>query len=137
MSVLVMFPFEAPMTGFLVPDPVFGENYDLNVQVTTGHSRNGELFAYKRTPTYITQKFEFHNVPETSVYKKDGTIKSNGVDSIKDIWKQAAGRYVLIIDHKGKKWKAMIINNLNLVCEGRNGCGNIYTFTLEFEGEPA
>lgn len=55
-------PYGAYVNGMRLPEPIFGDSLDINLQTQLRHSRNGDVYMYKRTPTYQTMKLSFENI---------------------------------------------------------------------------
>lgn len=123
MSAYFFYPFAAPTIGITLPNPEFGNTSTTDIQVSVRHSRNGDRYAYRRTPSYETLKLDFKG------------IKESLVADIKFFFKMSAASEVKFIDHKGTKWKGIITSNCELVNDGRDGCGDIFNMSVTFEGE--
>jgi hypothetical protein len=128
-KVIFLFPFEGPTTSIKLPQPSFGNGHNVNYQIQTGHSRSGNLFSYKRTPTYQTHKLTFDKVREASI---------NGFSSkqqILDFLQTCAGQRVRYLDHQNQNWWCVITTPaVDFTNQGKDQNGDLFGFSLEFEG---
>lgn len=112
-----------PIAMVRLKNPEWTNSHTVNRQQIVQHSRNGEVFAFKRTPVYEYFKMEFKRVSETMF------------NDLITFLKASAGNYITMFDHKGVQWRCLILTDpVDLVNDARNGCSDQYTVTLEFEG---
>jgi hypothetical protein len=133
MSVQFLAPAAAPLESIKLKKPIFGDQHIVTMQVTVRHSRNGERYAYKRTPTYQTLRMEFHNIPLSN------RSTCSSVDTIKTFFEKYAATDVLFVltqNSRVTRWKGIIINDLEFTNEGKDGCSDLYSLNIEFEGAP-
>ncbi len=125
-----LFPFEGPTTSIALRQPIFGDVNPNNYQIIVGHSRNGDLFSYKRTPTYQSMKLTFEKMREAPIQG------FSGLEQIKTFLAAAAARKVRYIDHKQVNWSGVIISpTVEFTNQGRDSQGDQFGFSIEFEGQ--
>lgn len=128
-KVYFLFPATGPTTSMILRQPVFADSLGLNTQVQVSHSRNGDVYAYKRTPSYQTLKLTFEKMRQTAMQGFSGRA-----EIIAFLNASAAGK-VLYIDHLGRHWTGIITTpNVEFVNQGADDNGELFGFTLEFEG---
>lgn len=123
MSVRLYYPYGGPTIGLTLSNPVFGNIEDLNIQVITKHSRNGDLYSFNRIPTYQILKFEFDK------------IKHSELETIKSFLRLSAAEYIRLIDHTSRAWKGIIITPTPIFTNhSRSLCTDLYNLSFDFEG---
>lgn len=128
MSVKFYHPYGGPTLGISLRNPTFGNTDKTNLQVDVKHSRNGDIYAYRRTPSYRSFKLDFENIVDAN------TNSFSTLDQVRAFLKQAAADFVLYIDKSGTQRKIIILTSEpELTCTGKNGCGDLYSMSLEVE----
>lgn len=127
-----LFPFEGPNTSIALRQPLFGNVHTTNLQVQLRHTRSGTAYAYKRTPTYQTFKLVFEKM-------REGPLQGfSGKEQIKTFLITSAAAKVLYIDHEGLKWSGLITNpTVDFTNQGKDDYGDLFGFSLDFEGQSA
>lgn len=129
-KVYLFYPLEGPATSIVLHQPIFGDTNVVNLQTQVKHSRNGDVYAYKRTPTYQSLKLTFEKMREAPLQG------FSGKEQIKTFLELSAAKHIKYIDHAGRGWSGIIISpTVEYVNQGRDAFGDLFGFTLEFEGK--
>lgn len=125
-----LFPFEGPYTSIALRQPLFGDVNVVNLQTQVRHTRNGTVYAYKRTPTYRSLKLAFEKMRQNPLQGFSGR------EEILNFLALSAAKKILYIDHQGIKWSGLITNpTVEFTNDGKDNYGDLFAFTLEFEGQ--
>ncbi len=128
-KVYFLYPITGPTTSIALRRPVFGDANVINLQTIVRHSRNGDIYAYKRTPTYQTLKLTFERMRESPLQGFAGK------EQIKMFLALSAGKRVKYIDHLNRNWGGIIITPVvDFTNQGHDSQGDQFGFSLDFEG---
>jgi hypothetical protein len=112
-----------------LPHPLCPDTEKLILQTQVRHSRNGDRYQYKRTPTYRILSLDFENIKQTDL------------ESLEAFFELAAGEDLVYIDHYQQNWIGTIITDpieFKALCKFLPDCPGgrteLYGFSLEFEG---
>lgn len=128
-KVYLVYPFEGPTTSIVLRQPIFGDSNAVNLQTQVIHTRSGDVFAYKRTPTYQTLKLTFEKMRYSPLQG------FSGKEQIKTFLALSAAKKIRYIDHNHVNWSGLIITPvIEYTNQGRDNYGDLFGFSLEFEG---
>ena len=128
-KVFFLWPILSPLVAIPLPFPQCPDKDRIVIQTISRHSRSGDRYAYKRTPSYEIFTMDFEN------------IYFSQLDSLKEFFEETAGDTVKYIDQHGRKWVGIILTDpieFTSMCKFLTcptGRVELYSFSLEFEGE--
>lgn len=128
-GVYFAYPANAPKQQVNMPRPQYGNVHSVILQTVQKRSRNGQLYLFKRDPTYEQQILEFARLDESTFQK------------LITFMKLSAGNKIQYLDHKGKIWQGSIltdpfelVNDMTGPSKAANGITDWYKARIIFEG---
>lgn len=123
-------PFEGPTTSIATRHPIFGDSRNVNYQTITKRSRSGQLFAYKRTPTYVILKLTFEHL------RGNALQGMSSQDQVQAFFATCAAQNIRYIDHNGQNWKCLVLSpTIEFTNQGKDQNGDLFGFTIEMNAE--
>lgn len=118
------YPYGGPTMQVILKKPLFGDNREQYDQVTVRHSRSGERYAYAKSPTYTRLNFTFTEVSQTLA------------EDFLELCLAAKAQDVKFIDWYQRTWRGVIVNEPRVIQTiARGTCSEVFTLTVQFEGE--
>ncbi len=121
-------PFNAPTSSIALRHPIFGDSRTVNYQTVSKRTRSGQLFVYKRTPTYVSLKLTFEHLRAKAL---------QGFSSREDIqtfFNTFAGQSLRYIDHNGQHWQCVVLSpTIDFTNQGKDQNGDLFGFTIELD----
>ena len=118
-----------PIVTVTLPNPVLGDNDQVNIKTKFKTAMDGTVYSYLNTPAITKFLLTFTNVSTALVTQLKEVIDNGAITG-------SLGSYTYV-DYDGVSHTVQIVNNpLEITSEGRAPCNNwneVHSFTLELE----
>lgn len=123
-----IYPFNGPTTTIALRRPIFGDQRTVNYQTVAKRSRSGQLYTYRRSPTYVTLKLVFEHLRSASVQGMSSQ------DAVQEFFRVSAAQQVRYIDHNGQHWQCTVLTPaIDYTNQGKDAYGDLFGFTIELD----
>ncbi len=121
-------PFNGPTSSITLRHEIFGDSRTVNYQTVPKRTRSGQLYVYKRTPSYVNLKLTFQNL------RSNAAQGMSSREDIQSFFSTFAAQSIRFIDHNGQHWQCVVLSpTIDFVNQGKDAHGDLFGFTIELD----